>query len=241
MNQPWNFHFYRRSATSGAIVGVIIVLVGTAMLLDTLGIIPAQTFWEFLPLILVGFGVLKIVESNNRPGGVIFGGLLAAAGAFWFLDNLGLMHFDERFVAPIVLIAVGVGMLLRVVNRATRITPEGTPLQAASDFHQWSIFSGSKRAIDSQNFTGGEAFSIFGGTELDLRRARTTANRVTIDANAIFGGVEIKVPATWSVSMSGMGIFGGYEDKTMHPNDPASAPQLVISGYAIFGGVSVSN
>jgi len=60
------------------------------------------------------------------------------------------------------------------------------------------------------------------------------------EANAIFGGVEMKVPAEWAVSVRGMGIFGGYEDKTKMPVSP-DAPLLVVSGYAIFGGVSVSN
>jgi hypothetical protein len=40
-----------------------------------------------------------------------------------------------------------------------------------------------------------------------------------------------------------MGLFGGYEDKTVPPRseDAANAPKLVIKGYAVFGGVSVQN
>jgi len=87
--------------------------------------------------------------------------------------------------------------------------------------------------------------AVFGGIEVDLRRASISPARaeVVIDANATFGGIEIKVPETWLVICRGFGLFGGYEDKTIppKPQEGAAVPRLVITGYAVFGGVSVRN
>ena len=87
--------------------------------------------------------------------------------------------------------------------------------------------------------------SIFGGIEVDLRRAGISAlnKEVFIEATSTFGGINIRVPDEWIVVMRGIGIFGGYEDKTIPPRPDASvnSPRLVITGSAIFGGVAIEN
>ena len=62
-----------------------------------------------------------------------------------------------------------------------------------------------------------------------------------MEANALFGGIEIRVPETWNVTVRGAGIFGGYEDKTMDSRaaPDAKQPHLIINGFAIFGGVTI--
>jgi hypothetical protein len=58
----------------------------------------------------------------------------------------------------------------------------------------------------------------------------------------MFGGIDIRVPETWAVTVRGTGVFGGYEDKTIEPRptDP-KPPHLIITGVALFGGVTVKN
>jgi len=44
------------------------------------------------------------------------------------------------------------------------------------------------------------------------------------------------------VSLSGLPIFGGYEDKTRTEGElPPDAPELRVSATAMFGGVNVKN
>jgi hypothetical protein len=49
---------------------------------------------------------------------LIAGTVLASLGGFWLLDNLGRM--DERLFIPILLIALGIGLLFRSLLTANR-------------------------------------------------------------------------------------------------------------------------
>ena len=85
---------------------------------------------------------------------------------------------------------------------------------------------------------------MFGGIELDLWQAEIEGDAAVLHIDAIFGGVELRVPDTWVVSSEGQGIFGGYSDSTHQrpPTDPAQPRKtLVIRGAAVFGGVEIRN
>jgi hypothetical protein len=67
-------------------------------------------------------------------------------------------------------------------------------------------------------------------------------DQIEIEANAVFGGVDITVPDTWRVTVEGQGVFGGYEDQTGHnPSAEAGRPHVLITGSAVFGGVTIKN
>jgi len=121
----------------------------------------------------------------------------------------------------------------------------GFPMGSSGTQHvldEHAVFGGIQRRVDSQEFEGGEVHAIFGGVHLDLRGAGTKKDEITIEMNAIFGGVELLVPDNWDVTVRGEAVFGGFEDKTMRRSDPATGkrPHLVITGSAIFGGVTVT-
>ncbi len=222
--------------------GIVIIAVGTIMLLDNLGIVQARDFWDYAPLLLVAVGLTKILEGQARPAGLLFGGLLSAAGTLWFLENIDVLRFDRRLIWPVIIIGFGVIHLVRALDRQRCVNTGEVPTVGESQVNMWAVFGGSKRIIDTQDFRSGDMFAVFGGVEADFRPARIV-DAASLDANALFGGVEIKVPMNWNVVLRGSGIFGGYEDKTIHPaaDSPVPAPKLVVTGFAVFGGVSVSN
>jgi len=83
--------------------------------------------------------------------------------------------------------------------------------------------------------------AVFGGATLDMREARLDPG-ATVDALALFGGVDVIVPTGWRVDLGGLPIFGGYDDKTTGDGDlPPDAPVLRVAATAIFGGVDVKN
>ena len=228
------------SPIAGFFVGGCIVAVGLLLLLDNLGIVRFRDAWDFWPLILVVFGVGKILDGRS-PAAFVFGGILALLGSFLLLDNLGFLHFDFSLFWPILIIGFGVSMLLRVMNRQRYL--EGVPPSQESSLSPWVIFSGCKRRIDSQDFKGGDVVAVFGGVNLDLRHAGIAGDQAVIDVSALFGGVDIRVPDNWVVNMKGVGIFGAFDDKTVHPKpDPnVKTPQLIITGTVMFAGVKAEN
>ena len=174
-----------------------------------------------------------------------WGGLIALIGVLFLLDTLDIIAVDSRIIWPLVVIGFGVTLLWRALDRQRLLDGvASTANNTDSALSLWAIFSGGKRRVESPDFRGGEVLAIFGGFEIDLRKAEMPAGEAVIDINATFGGVEIRVPETWRVSVKGMGIFGGFEDKTVPPRPLEGAPpppHLVVTGYAIFGGAGVKN
>jgi predicted membrane protein len=83
---------------------------------------------------------------------------------------------------------------------------------------------------------------MFGGVEVDLRRAGMRGDSAVIDVSAMFGGVEFKIPQNWAVVPSVAAIFGGFSNKSVQPSaDAPGVKRLYIKGSAVFGGVEVKN
>ncbi len=84
---------------------------------------------------------------------------------------------------------------------------------------------------------------MFGGFELDFTRAGIAGDSAVLHIDAVFGGVEIRIPPHWNCELRGTAVFGAFTDETLHP-DPANFPnikQLIVKGSAVFGGVEVKN
>jgi predicted membrane protein len=77
-----------------------------------------------------------------------------------------------------------------------------------------------------------------GGCALDLREASIMKEAV-INVFAIWGGITIKVPPDWTVVLQATPVMGGFTEKTARP--PDNSKRLVVTGYAIMGGVEVRN
>jgi predicted membrane protein len=235
------------SGLSGIVIGALIVAVGLVILLDNLKIVRVYDIWRFWPLFLVAFGLTRILESRS-PASNVWGGLMVLIGLIFLLDNLHILVFDfdlGDLIWPLLVIGAGVFMLLRAIDRKKILegAPPSTGATQSSPFGSWAIFSSVKRKIDSQDFKGCEAMAVFGEVKIDLRKAGIAGDQAVIDVNALFGGVDIRVPENWRVEMKGAGIFGAFEDKTVPPRtDPGvKTPQLIITGTAVFGAAKVDN
>jgi len=94
------------------VVGVIILLLGLILLLDQLGFAEARKIFLFWPLILIYFGVNKLVASHDMVGR-FWGGFLALLGMSFQLEELGLSRISFGTIWPVFLICVGVLLVLR--------------------------------------------------------------------------------------------------------------------------------
>jgi predicted membrane protein len=78
-----------------------------------------------------------------------------------------------------------------------------------------------------------------GACEIDLRKASIDSDEVVLDATAVWGGIEIRVPADWTVESRGVAMMGAFEDTSRRPDD--GRKKLIVTGYAVMGGVEVKN
>lgn len=221
----------------GLVVGLIIIALGVILLLDRFAILDAHDILRYWPAILVAIGIFNLLEGTSS-GSRVVGGLLTVVGGLLLLREFGYLPVRVLDLWPLALIAVGMLLLWKAIESGRETSPPASA--SVSRLRDRAIFGGVERRITAQDFEGGEAFAMFGGVELDLTKAAMRGNRAVIQANAIFGGVELRVPESWNVTMQGTGIFGGYSDQTQHPQ-PGGAPELVVRGMALFGNVEVRN
>lgn len=244
------------AGTAGALSGLVIVGVGVLLLLDNFGLFHFSNIWKLWPLWMVAVGFGKAVDSPHSNSKMI-GVLIAMLGCMFLIGNLGWFRVSWTLFWGLALIGAGVVALLRPGNLKGwpghsfgERMQEGfrSGADAASNWRSdlnrssdWAFFGASKRRMDTLEYQGGEAFAMFGGVEIDLREAHLAEDAVVLDATAIFGGVEIRVPEDWGVSVRGSGIFGGYEDKTSRRRQDGQKPEhfLIVNGLALFGGVVV--
>jgi len=220
--------------------GLILIAVGALFLFERFG-------WEdfgdivskYWPVILILIGISMLLGNGFRQaGGALFFILL---GTFFLLRELDILHHDVwQYVWPAAIILLGIWLILRPLFRSHGIG--GIPVVKESDVDLTCIFSGQERKIQTSQFKGGRVTAIFGGCDLDFTSAGLEGGKATVEATAIFGGVEIVVPRDWHVVIDGTPILGGVSDERRQPISSAEAKAtLYVKGTAIFGGISVKN
>jgi cytochrome c-type biogenesis protein CcmH/NrfF len=230
------------SFRSGRLVtGGLVVLVGVLLLLGTTDALPTESLWDFLPSVFVALGVWALVRSRfrNVTGPV----MVVAVAATYQAKNLGYVT-DQQLGTWWPLFVVLFGALL-LVGRSRRARSRSVSVSEgdAGDVTLVSLFSGSERRVTGPGFRGGDVLVAFGGAELDLRDADAPDRPATVECLVLFGGAELYVPDDWNVDLDVLPLFGGVDDQRTRPpgDDTDAGADLVVTGIALFGGVSVSH
>jgi predicted membrane protein len=232
----------RMGGSGQVVIGLLVVAFGVLFLLDNLNIIYLRHVIFFWPLAFVASGLVALCSDGPRSGRIT-GAVLIAIGVAMTLNRLGYVFISWRTFWPLVMIALGGLILYRTMGggRAVRVstgpyTKDNANADNAVDIV--AILGGFERRVSATDFRGGEITAIMGGCSLDLREASLTTEAV-INVSAIWGGITIKVPPDWTVILHGTPVMGGFTEKTARP--PDNRKRLVVTGYAIMGGVEVRN
>lgn len=242
---------HRSSRPPGMAAGLILIAVGTLFLLGHMGLVDTGRLWKFWPLIIVVVGLLKFFKERSQVGGaitIVIGGLLQ-------LNQLGYLQLSWGSVWPLILIAAGIAMIWSRFEVPKFPTPPadagiagmGTVSGTSSyeTLNEYALFGGIERRMHTNSFRGGSIVSVFGGVEVDFLSADIEGQEAVIYVEAIFGGIELRVPERWKVVFQGQSIFGGYSDETRPPlaDTPGNTPRktLILRGKAVFGGINVKN
>lgn len=205
-------------------IGLVLLALGTFGVLGAMDVLDAGalvgTWW---PIALVGLGVVPMVAQRRVWTGPV---VVTVLGLVLLVDNLGWA--GGGLLWPSAVLVVGVIVLWGLRG----------PRGSRSSF---AMFGGATIRERSPHLRHVDTSALFGGTTLDLRQAHID-DEATVDAFALFGGVDVLVPRGWRVSIGGLPLMGGIDDKTTPDDDlPADAPVLVVNGMAMFGAVTVKD
>ncbi len=213
-------------------LGLIIVSIGLSLLFAQLGLESIFGFSFsyllsiFWPLIIIIIGLSIWFGSRNS-----FGLIVSAIGLFFLLNTIFEINVWGLFW-PILLIGIGLLILFKgsVKSTADKSSEDYVSIN--------SIFSGSEKKVVSKDFEGGNIFVLFGGSDIDLRKAKIHKDGANLELTVVFGGSTVLVPDGIQVISEGSALFGGWENKANSATNQ-NAPFLRISGSAIFGGVEI--
>ena len=218
--------------------GLLFIFVGVVFMLERTGFIEEpKDLLRFWPVILIFAGAGKMFWPGSASGR-ISGVLLLLAGGAFLSDELGLLPWSVWDLWPVVLLLLGVRLVWQgLAGRQSLATDSASTVNAAA------ALGGASRKNNSADFRGGDLLAFMGGCDVDLRKARIQNGPAVIDAFAFWGGVEIRVPEDWIVTVEGIALLGAFEDSTSFQAEEGLEPrqELVIKGLAMMGGVEIKN
>ena len=221
------------------LLGALLLIAGIFLMLQVYELLPlALPDWVFSwKMLLVVLGIFFMITERKKTTGII----LFLIGSVFVAGDIFNMRFWEvvRFVIPLILIIAGLTILMRkqVFKPKDINIPEGADI---NDYiNETNIFGGGEKKYRSQNFKGGQMTAIFGGSEIDLRKAQMAPGVNAIDMLCIFGGTSIRVPEDWEVKVDVTAIFGGFSDERLIEKKETSEKAdkvLYLKGLVLFGG-----
>jgi predicted membrane protein len=213
-------------------LGGVLVALGVIWLLDVVGLLNAGLLiGRWWPLALIVLGLLAVLSERHLSAGPV---ILVLVGAALLISDLTVVNLGGILWASL-FIVVGIWMLADfALRRNSR--------EYDDDIQDvFALLGASHVKNRSSGFRHADVLAVLGGATLDLQDA-DLAPAARVYAMAILGGVDVIVPTNVRVEMSGLPIFGGYQDKSVGPRElPADAPTLKVVAIALFGGVEIKN
>ena len=235
------------------ILGFITFLLGLLFLADATGMASADSGVALWPLGVIAVGLMLTTQPSTAN---LTTGLILVLAGFWLLFNeFGIWTYSFWDTWPVMLIAFGAWMLYRTHQMRGRAGGEAgfdEATTAATEIGAFAFFSEVDRKTEGQVLASGELSAVLGGCTFDLTNAKLGPTPVVIDAFALLGRIEIKVPEGWEVNQRVLPLLGKATDSRPEPDEPAASPDasstestepvfdLVVQGSAIYGVVDIS-
>lgn len=220
-----------RKRIGNTLWGLFFIVLGIGIIGNTVGAWEINllfagwwTIFLILPSLIgmIGNGI----KIGNSIGLVLGVALLACCQGYLPWEVL------YHMAGPVVLVIIGV---ILVFKNLFHLGFGKVKVPNDKRMEELVVFSGKKLAVQDL-FYGMDGEAVFGGLTIDLRGAQIEEN-ISIDALAVFGGVDILLPANVSVKFSDLSLFGGCSNNRNYT--PVGGPTVYINATALFGGVEV--
>ncbi len=222
--------------------GLAIVALGVIFGGNALGLFNINVFFDgWWTLFIIVPSVVSLFTEKEKISSLVF----IAAGVLLLLAAQDVFSFEVAWKAILatVLIAIGISIVIKSIFRGKNDKEVEKKIEDLKDDKvmdsQMAVFSGTDRVYNDEVFSGANLMAVFGGVDLDLRKAKFTKDTV-IRAFCLFGGIDIKVPENVQVKIKSGFIFGGISDERKGDTDKGKYT-IYLDAAGGFGGVSVSD
>lgn len=224
-----------REKSSNLLWGLFFIVIGIGFAGNAFDIWHFELFfrgwWTLLIIVPCGISLIqKGFHTSNFIG--LFIGIILLLSTRGILD----VKVIGKLIVPLIFVIIGFSMILKSIFRGERGKYLEIEYQGGNTEHS-AVFCGTSYQITGEKFMGTTINAIFGGVDLDLRNAIIDED-IVINATAVFGGIEIKVPPNVKVKVSNIPIFGGVDNKSIPSPDP-DAPTILLNSTCMFGGIDI--
>ena len=216
------------------VVGIFFTLAGVLLALDNFDVYVAGDLLRYWPVVFIVIGALKFNDAGSR-GLAVFS---IAAGVLLIANNTHWLRLSLRLFWPLVLIAIGVVIVFRAFGVANPTAFLPTAPMGRSGDTLWSVFNHKKLARPANEMAGKRLVAFMGAHVLELTEPASYDGPIVIEAMAMWGGIEIKVPPGWEVIVDVVPVMGGIDART---SAARGGRQLIVRGLVWMAGLEVRN
>ena len=217
--------------------GIVLVIAGVLFALNALGVTNYDVFFDgWWTLFIIIPCLVGVITDRDKTGSLI--GLAIGVLLLLWQQEIIELDFVWKLFLPALVIILGLKLIFgNTFKKKDREKIEKLKKMSGDLKSNFTIFSGSDLNYNGEFFDGAEYTAIFGGIDVDLRGAIIEKD-CFIDAVAVFGGIDIKVPDGVNVKIESSAIFGGTDNKAKREH-VEGIPTIYIKATSVFGGVDV--
>ncbi len=222
--------------------GIAIIALGVIFGGNALGLFNLNVFFDgWWTLFIIVPSTISLITEKGRIASLGF----LTTGIILLLAAQNVFSYDVAWKAilALFLILIGISIIFRSVfhnknDKEVAKKVENLKNDKTMDA-QTAVFSGSDRIYNDEVFTGSNLTAVFGGVDLDLRKAKFEKDTV-IKAFCAFGGIDIKVPEDVQIKIKSGIIFGGISDDRKGDKNKGKYT-IYLDAAGGFGGISISD
>ena len=216
--------------------GIVLVIIGVIIGLNTIGITDIDIFfdgWWTLFIIVPCF--IGLFTNKDKTGNII--GLLVGAILLLGMQNIINFSLIWKLLLPSIIVIIGLSLIFKntfnskINNEIKKLNSKNT-----KDNEYCATFSGQRIDFPNEEFKGATLNSVFGSITCDLREAKIKED-VVINASSVFGGIDIIVPDDVNIKVKSNSIFGGVDNKKKNNEDKKHT--IYVNASCLFGGVDI--
>ena len=222
--------------------GITIIALGVIFGGNALGWFNIDIFFDgWWTLFIIVPSVISLITEKEKLSSLGF----LVAGVILLLAAQNVFSYDVAWKAilAVALILIGVMIIWKSIFHSNNDKEVAKKVKDLKDDKkmdsQMAVFSISDRVYNDEVFGGANIAAVFGGANLDLRKAKFEKD-TAIKAYCLFGGIEIKVPENVQIKMRSGFIFGGISDDRKGETEKGKYT-IYIDASGGFGGVTISD